>query len=585
MTVISTLTKNRADGDGIEVNFNFVFKIFNDSDLEVYLVDTAGVETLQTLNVDYTVAIDPVNEGGTVTLTVAPTSAQDVLIKRVLPLTQPTDIPAVGTLREEQIEKELDRGRMIDQQLQEAIDRAVKQVVTSLVADLVFPAPVTGKFLHANSTTELDWSAITSTSYAGTISRGNDTDKAASPGAGDIYFAIDTGRVYICDIAGVWSQMTATTTLLTKSVPQVAHGFVVGDLLKFSGGVYAKAQADSAANARLVGIVTEVVDSDTFTLTLMGFFTGFSGLVAGSQYFLSPSSAGGYTTTEPSTPGQVIKPVFIAVSTTTGFFANQRGDLIAAPPATILPTNYLDGGVPSNNGSDPTNDIDFSQVYARSDDDAVDIATAAMTKQIDAVWATGTNAGMLDTGTIGASPVLVYFYAIGDSTAVLTDDIVATKTLGSPTMPAGYNKKRLLGHRRWTGSAWVKFSTVGKGRDKWVYLDTPLQLLSAGSATSFTDVNCAAFVNGAVCKLIDIMGQINKNSISTLSHYVRLNGSSITGDAVLFHRDHDDQGGAGNPNGASVGLVSLDASAIYEYANSNGGAAANHYLRGFLESL
>jgi hypothetical protein len=66
-----------------------------------------------------------------------------------------------------------------------------------------------------------------------------------------------------------------------------------------------------------------------------------SGLTDGTTYFLSPTTAGALTATEPTAVGQVSKPVFIANSTVGGIFVNMRGMLITAPSA--LPfTEYRD---------------------------------------------------------------------------------------------------------------------------------------------------------------------------------------------------------------------------------------------------
>jgi hypothetical protein len=110
----------------------------------------------------------------------------------------------------------------------------------------------------------------------------------------------------------------------------VAHGFTAGELVRLSGtSTYDEAQADSAANAEVVGIVSAVADVDNFTLTTSGYVSGLSGLTANTMYFLSPSTAGLLTATEPSTVGQISKPCFYADTTTSGYFINYRGSIVA----------------------------------------------------------------------------------------------------------------------------------------------------------------------------------------------------------------------------------------------------------------
>jgi hypothetical protein len=93
-------------------------------------------------------------------------------------------------------------------------------------------------------------------------------------------------------------------------------------------GTYVKAQADLASHAEALGLVSKVVDADHFELTQVGKISGLSGLVSGTTYWLSPSSSGVFTQTEPITSGQVSKPLLIADGTTGGYILNHRGRVI-----------------------------------------------------------------------------------------------------------------------------------------------------------------------------------------------------------------------------------------------------------------
>lgn len=119
------------------------------------------------------------------------------------------------------------------------------------------------------------------------------------------------------------------TTKNSVVVSQTTHGFAVGDVIKRSGSAYAKAQADSAANAEVIGIVSSVPNANSFEYITVGLVTGLTGLTDNTVYFLSPTTAGALTDTEPSSAGHVSKPLLWATSTTSGVFYNQRGALIA----------------------------------------------------------------------------------------------------------------------------------------------------------------------------------------------------------------------------------------------------------------
>jgi hypothetical protein len=115
---------------------------------------------------------------------------------------------------------------------------------------------------------------------------------------------------------------------ISETVTQTSHGFVAGDVLKRSSGSYAKAQANSIANAYAVGIVESSVDANTFVLVSTGRISGLSGLTDGAVYFLSASTAGLLTSTEPSTAGNRSKPMLVATGSTTGIVVNMRDVIV-----------------------------------------------------------------------------------------------------------------------------------------------------------------------------------------------------------------------------------------------------------------
>lgn len=150
------------------------------------------------------------------------------------------------------------------------------------------------------------------------------------------------------------SGLTITNTTIAASgggdatsfdVAQTGHGFVVGDVIRATStaNTYAKAQADSAANAEVVGYVSVVDDANNFTYTTEGIVSaGVPTNTAGTVYFLSPSSAGALTATEPTTAGQISKPLLtILESATTAYFHNYRGMLLTDPTS----AGTVDNGV------------------------------------------------------------------------------------------------------------------------------------------------------------------------------------------------------------------------------------------------
>ncbi len=112
--------------------------------------------------------------------------------------------------------------------------------------------------------------------------------------------------------------LTASAGSLTEDVTQTSHGLSVGNWIKSSGTAneYAKAQADSVANAEVIGVVTEVADANNFTYTHGG-AVDVAGAVpvqtAGTVLFLDPDTAGAATATDPTTTGDVSKPIAVVL--------------------------------------------------------------------------------------------------------------------------------------------------------------------------------------------------------------------------------------------------------------------------------
>ncbi len=100
---------------------------------------------------------------------------------------------------------------------------------------------------------------------------------------------------------------------------KAAHGFVVGDIVTISAASdWVKAKADAPIPGRAVGMVSKVRTSSKFTVTFIGLITGLSGLSTGTLYYLSATTAGARTATEPEPLIYVSKPVLIALNATSG---------------------------------------------------------------------------------------------------------------------------------------------------------------------------------------------------------------------------------------------------------------------------
>ena len=119
---------------------------------------------------------------------------------------------------------------------------------------------------------------------------------------------------------------------IEKEYTQASHGFVVGDVVSWSGTSFIKSIADGSQSAEVVGFVTEVADGNNFTVVFSGYIEGISGLTLSSNttYFLSTTVAGGLTTTQPSAENEVSKPILTTFTTDDALVFQYREFIISS---------------------------------------------------------------------------------------------------------------------------------------------------------------------------------------------------------------------------------------------------------------
>jgi hypothetical protein len=109
-----------------------------------------------------------------------------------------------------------------------------------------------------------------------------------------------------------------------------------------------------------------------------------------------------------------------------------------------LPTAYIGGLILSNDSGDPDNDVNITAGSCRGAADDANLRLASeITKQIDAAWSAGDDAGGMDTGVVAASTLYAVWLIKNPTTDVV--DALFSLNFSAPTMPSGYTKKRLIG--------------------------------------------------------------------------------------------------------------------------------------------
>jgi hypothetical protein len=114
------------------------------------------------------------------------------------------------------------------------------------------------------------------------------------------------------------SAFQTTIGIFYQNVAQMAHGFSIGNVVRFNGTDYVLALGDTTTDASCVGIVSYINNVNNFALTQVGYIQGLTGLTAGSLHYLSGTVAGALSTT----PGAVSVPLLYADSTTSGWYMN-----------------------------------------------------------------------------------------------------------------------------------------------------------------------------------------------------------------------------------------------------------------------
>lgn len=120
MTLSTTSNTQSYTGNGSTTAFSFPYLFYANGDLNVF-VD--GV--LQTITTHYTVSGAGDSNGGTVTFLTAPANGEAVIIQREVDLLQNTDLENFDGNPADVTEKQFDLLVMADQQIDEAVDRAI----------------------------------------------------------------------------------------------------------------------------------------------------------------------------------------------------------------------------------------------------------------------------------------------------------------------------------------------------------------------------------------------------------------------------------------------------------------------------
>lgn len=489
MSLSATSNRNDYIGNGATSTYSYSYKIFVPSELVVAVADTSTppVISVLSLNTDYTVGGVGSASGGTITLvnsgqawlsSGALKSGYKLVIKRVRPLTQTTDIRNQGAYYPEVIEDTFDKVIMICQQLQEELDRAIKFQSSSQTKNVDMPEPSPDLYVGWDPTgTKLINKTAPSNGAPGAPGsvwyNGTSAPNSGLGIVGDYYVNTTTAQYYQKSDATTWSLLG--TMPAGPQGPAGANGTngvgvpaggAAGQVLSKvnstdyntqwvtpSGGSFSSPQTTKGdligydtAPARLpVGTNGQVLTADSTQAAGVKWATPSSG-------FANPMTTLGDLMYEDSTPTAARLP---GNTTTTKKFLSQTGTgSVSAPPQWAQPAFSDLSGAPSVAQVNPVTGSTGSPTLVTAAGGIS--ATAAVPFQTEFVKGSGgaitvTAAAQIAAGTVVGQ--IKYVIGTDDTNTVTFSDGNGLSLNGSRTLG---NKSALT--VLWDGSVWSEIA-------------------------------------------------------------------------------------------------------------------------------
>lgn len=331
------------DGNDVATTFPFDFKIFAESDLRVVLQDALSAEYLLTLDVDYSVSMNPdqnADPGGSITYPLSGpplATGERLTVTTDLELSQQTVFTNLGKFFPATVEDTLDRLTMLLRQIQAESVRAIRVPVSlsDVLTDLPAPVPGAGLMWNDDGTALVNGipseSLIAISSFMSNVIQAVDAAEARS----------DIGAAADAEVVKLTGAQTVDGVKTFSSSPVIPDGAAAQNPIS-------KAQLDAAVAAIARGLVRQSVLSgpvDSSGLPAFGGSTGSTTVTASGT--LVATAANGYGATGAADRvGVISNPSWTGLSTngTMYLYLDIAENGTCTPGSTTLAPTYQRGG-------------------------------------------------------------------------------------------------------------------------------------------------------------------------------------------------------------------------------------------------
>ena len=228
---------------------------------------------------------------------------------------------------------------------------------------------------------------------------------------------------------------------------------------------------------------------------------------------------------------------------------------------------YISGFEISRNATNPAYKIDVQIGECADTDDKYQVKTdAVLTIDITQAGANG-----LDTGSEAAS-TWYYVFIIKNMTTDTIAGLLSTSAT-APTMPSGYTVKRRIGSvYNDSSSDFLAFTARGNGLSRKIFYHTPTSVLSAGNATTWTDVDCSTPVPAT--SRVAIAQIMVRETTARCRFMFRENGVSGDGNRV-----------GGYDQVEAYAEIPVDTNQKFEYKVNSSSESGYCKITGYMEDL